>query len=67
MMSRKHYRALAQAIRDARPYASPIGRPEIQAANDVVDNVARNLADECKRDNPRFDRVKFFAACGVSE
>ena len=60
-MHRKDYALIADALRRAR-YA---------AANDVgalVGNsdAALELADALKRDNPRFDRAKFLAACGIN-
>jgi len=29
-------------------------------------DIARNLADALQGDNPRFDRARFLAACGVN-
>jgi hypothetical protein len=29
-------------------------------------DIARNLADALQADNPRFDRARFLAACGVN-
>lgn len=62
-MSKKDYEAIARAIKDARPFPSP--RHEIAIANDIINNVANNLAEECERANPRFDRARFLRACGV--
>jgi len=51
-MSRKHYRAFAQAV---------------SCIDDIDDRkiVAKCIADVCAEDNPRFDRELFYAACGV--
>ncbi len=61
-MSRRDYRAIAAALRSVttcEPHkCSPDGHRTWQ---DCVDAVARTLA----ADNPRFDRAKFYAACGV--
>ena len=58
-MTRKDYVLIAAALKDARPYAAN------QTASDVLANVAANLADMLKRENPRFDRTRFMAAAGV--
>lgn len=51
MMSRKHYIELAALCSEL------VGGQR--------EYVAHKLADICKRDNPRFDRDRFLAACGV--
>ena len=33
----------------------------------TIDNIARSLADMFKQDNGRFDRQRFYAACGMEE
>jgi hypothetical protein len=33
---------------------------------DAIDRTARNLADALATTNPRFDRARFLAACGVA-
>jgi len=49
-MSRKHYRALAQALKDSG------------ASLQVIASIAKVL----QADNPRFDSAIFFSACGVA-
>lgn len=49
-MSRKHYRALAEALK----------------ANSASYDVVLAIANVCKNDNPRFDYHTFFAACGIN-
>jgi hypothetical protein len=48
-MSRRHFRALAEALKDSG------------ASYQTVAAIARVCANE----NPRFDSSKFFEACGV--
>ena len=58
-MSRKHFNSLAAAVRDWRRVC-----PSVNEA-DVAQLVAR-LAGLCQADNPRFNRSRFFDACGVA-
>lgn len=50
-MSRKHFQAMADAIRELAPEAR-------KAA-------AEAMAKVCKSFNPRFDESRFLQACGV--
>jgi hypothetical protein len=52
-MSRKHFIALAAAV---AAIADPVNRRQ----------VAELLADVCAAANPRFNRSRFYAACGVN-
>jgi hypothetical protein len=53
-MSRKHYIAIAAIFADARSFTKdPI----------ALALVASRLADTFARENQRFDRVRFLAAC----
>jgi len=54
-MSKKHFVALAAEIKNLVDAGC---RKEAEAAALVVAIVAQN-------DSPRFDRVRFFAACGL--
>lgn len=58
VMTRKDYRKIAGAIRAAR---------EVNNANAVMDVMAviEAICNVLARDNPRFDREKFLAACGI--
>lgn len=58
-MSRKDYRAIAESIRLHTEHADA-------SALHVLLLVARDIADTMAWDNPRFDRTRFLAACGVS-
>lgn len=53
-MSKKHYIAMAAAVREIA---------------DVIERrrMAERVAAVCAADNPRFNRARFLAACGVSE
>jgi hypothetical protein len=51
-MSRKHFVQLARAVASI---VDPVNRRQ----------VAELLADVCAAANPRFNRSRFFAACGV--
>jgi len=62
-MTKKHYIAIAQALKDARPIHSANLSADI--ANGVLDSAARNLSEAMQRDNPLFDRSRFLDACGV--
>lgn len=56
-MSRRHYIAIANAIRE---------RLSFQHSNAFdVAAVARDIARIAKADNPRFDERRFFGACGL--
>ena len=54
-MTRKDYIAIANAICEASH----------TAPSAAIDTLAHKLADVCANDNPRFDRQRFLAACGV--
>jgi len=51
-MSRKHFKALAEAI------------AKIQDDQQRAE-LAESVADVCKGSNPNFDRNRFYQACGV--
>lgn len=63
-MSKKHYEAIAAIIastyRNAALY-NDAGRLE------TLETTAARLADYFATDNPRFDRERFLAACGIGE
>lgn len=77
-MTRKDFIAIAEALKDGRMASAPKDfklatmveeqRELIQAASEharIHDSMARALAAVCARTNPRFNRSKFLAACGV--
>lgn len=53
-MSRKHYTAAAQVIRETAPLSHR-------------ERIAEGFAEMFAADNPRFERERFYAACGLSE
>ena len=59
-MTKKHFKAIAEAMSDIRPENVPVMRNDrAQWAVTVY-----RMAELCQSDNPRFDRVRFYAACG---
>jgi len=55
MLSRKTYEAQAAIIKKHVP----------KAGRGFCYEMATDLADYYEKDNPRFDRVRFFEACGM--
>lgn len=60
-MTKKDFEKIAGAVKDARDATD--GGP---AVSRIFDSLSRTLADTCSKTNPRFDRSKFLAACGVA-
>lgn len=65
MLSRKHYKAIAEIIKTQKDLADIFAGKEF--ATQRIDDVATGLADHFAKDNPRFDRERFLAACGLTE
>ena len=68
-MTRKDYQLIADALNSAHSAGTPA-----HFLNDygkgrryAVENIAHSLADALASDNPRFQRAKFLAACGLSD
>lgn len=57
-MTRKHFKAIAAAIREANLN----NENEREAIRLRI--VTEKLADVCKADNDRFNKAKFMEACG---
>ena len=53
MMTRKHFKSLAASIAKLTLFDKNAGH-----------DMACDVADVCAKDNPRFDRLRFFEACG---
>ena len=53
MMTRKHFKLLAASIAKLTLFD-----------RDAAHEMACDVADACAKDNPRFDRLRFFEACG---
>ena len=68
-MTRKHFEALAAALR----WAEPRNDGGVFSDREHADRVtqwkkdALSVAEVCARFNPNFDRARFLAACGVQE
>lgn len=64
-MTKKDYMAIAAILksrRDSLMASTGRVRPE-----DVIDGITDQMALMMQRDNPRFDRERFLAACGFGE
>jgi hypothetical protein len=64
-MTRKDYIAIASCIQSAQQYNPWPTAAEMDAALLMKRTIAQNIAHTMANDNPRFDRAKFLAACGV--
>ena len=60
-MTRKDYVLIAEAMREARLWIAD-QTPNAVAAWMIA---VKALATALHRDNPRFDRERFYAACGL--
>lgn len=58
-MSKKHYNAIAAAIREEIDSSLPRGARDMAAKR-----IAVRLCETFMADNPRFDRDRFLTACG---
>ena len=71
MMSKKHFNALAAALRQTRDALnrdhqgdSPDHARDVHRAWRMT---CRDVANVCAQTNPRFDRARFLAACGMED
>jgi hypothetical protein len=60
-MTRKDYVKFAGAFRNALD----LSQQRDLLVNHAVRDIADTMADICEADNPRFDRARFFTACGM--
>jgi hypothetical protein len=58
MFSKRHYEAIACAMQNAHP-----AEPCVEAMWTQWDMTRQHLAEAFRRDNPRFDTVRFTRAC----
>ena len=69
-MTRKDYELIAEAIKDVGLFYH-VGQPQLSGPvmrpGDVLFSVASELARELAAENPRFDRQRFWAACGLDK
>lgn len=65
-MQRRHFEAIAQAIREVR-MANPYGKgtEEFEGYEMAASNMVREMLGVCKRANPNFDGGRFREACEV--
>jgi hypothetical protein len=61
-MTRKDYVKIARVLALHMQVATEMGAGE---RKETIEDLAGDLAYMLKADNPRFDRDKFLAACGV--
>jgi hypothetical protein len=65
MMTRQHFKALADRLKDERPIYTQYGDHDIYLALDAQwARMVKAIADVCYASNGRFDRGKFYEACG---
>lgn len=62
-MTAKDFVAIAGAVKDARDAAN--AKIETSNLSQVFDSMAKSLAKVLATTNPKFDRARFLAACGV--
>jgi hypothetical protein len=58
-MTKKDYELIAEMIREARRETETTP----MAAMEAIDNLTLGLSVALRQDNPRFDHVRFVAAC----
>ncbi len=64
-MSRKHYREVAEIIKEEYDYSLALPMSEGMVIRATLVNVAGGLATMFKIDNTLFDRRQFMEACGI--
>jgi hypothetical protein len=66
-MSKKHFIAIAATIRSQIDSESHlIAGPRKTVRLETIAESANRLADVFANENPRFDRARFLAACGIN-
>lgn len=65
-MSKKHFIAIAATIRIQLENIGTDGGPYAPAERSAVETTTRRLCDVFADENPRFDRARFLAACGIN-
>ena len=64
-MTRKDYQLIADVLRERGTQADKSDAPWMKGFRSAHVALARDFADALAADNPRFDRTRFFKACGV--
>ena len=65
-MTKKHFVALAAALKEARLFDAAETARSIEA-DTQWERTIEGIAAVCADFSPRFDRARFLAACGVEE
>ena len=65
MMTRRHFKALAQAIAEAQKHNVWLTPEAAEAAKLMRRTIASNVGHVLSAENERFDLPRFLAACGV--
>lgn len=67
MFQKRHYEQIASILAKRRTVAPVEGQsgPQWVLAQTILDDVARDFADQFAADNPRFNREYFCAAAGA--
>ena len=60
-MTRKDFELIAAVLKDAEPWVKDCRPPH----REIIGELSKNFASMCAAQNPRFNRAKFLAACGV--
>jgi len=63
-MNKKHFIAVAAEIRSQLEHAKNLGASTMVATH-TVRVITSGLSNVFARQNPRFDRERFLAACGI--
>ena len=61
-LSRKHFEAIADGIKDLVS-----SRKELDYSDEPFINLIDDMCYMCRKDNPNFDRDKFIEACGFPD
>ena len=62
-MSKKHYEALAKALRNTRPTVSDCGNSRNPPAIAQWERTRDAIITVCEASNPAFNRARFIKAC----
>ena len=66
-MTKRHFEALAAALKGARPDSTTHGKGALTVALRAWRLAVYRVADACRDANPRFDRARFLVAAGVDD
>ena len=66
-MTRKDYEKIAKSFFYVRKNMEFLSAEQRQGAMVISRGIAYSLCDSLMLDNPRFDRARFLAACGLED